>query len=207
VIVDPLQRFFRFKDINDYSEVSRGFEIPTEIARLYGCHVTFLHHMGKEEHAGSPSDGILGSTALFANVDLALLMRKTEDVRTIQTDGPQRYGIDLPPTVLRYNPETGMITMGDELAAAKREELRQHIMDALGSLVLPLTDLKKAIGGDSARAHSEIISMHTDGFLERTGTGVRGDPYYFSVRKPPEDVRSNGHYSTADQVQQRQRIT
>ncbi len=193
VVVDFIQRLLRFRDIKDYSEVTSKFEPYLEMAHTYGPHMCFLHHLGKEEHANNVSDAILGSTALFASVDLALIMLKSGGVRTIQTDGPQRFGINILPTVLKYDPETGMVSAGEELAKARSDELRQRIMNALGDLKLTMLDLKKAVGGDNAKTHSEVLSLYRDGFLERFGSGKSGDPYLFWVRQPPDSAKPNGH--------------
>lgn len=192
VVIDSAQRLMKFRDINDYAEVTTAFEPYVEMARVYNVHICFLHHLGKEQHASNVSDGILGSTGLFASVDLALIMVKKGDVRTIQTDGPQRFGINVPETVLKYDPETELVTAGGELAVTEREERRQGILDALGDLKLSMADIKKAVGGDGAKVHSDVLGMHKDGFIDREGSGKSGDPYLYSVRQPPEDVRPNG---------------
>src|SRR6266542_1619661 len=63
VIVDPLLRFTRIEDANDYAVVSKAFEPLLGLARDTGSHVLALHHIGKGDHSGG--DAILGSTAIF----------------------------------------------------------------------------------------------------------------------------------------------
>ena len=62
IIVDTLQRLFRFQNVNDYSEVTNAVEPLTEAAREQKCHVMFLHHAKKD--AGDDLDSAIGSTAI-----------------------------------------------------------------------------------------------------------------------------------------------
>ena len=62
IIVDIMQRLFRFQNVNDYSEVSNGLEPLTEAAREQNCHVMFLHHAKKD--VGDDLDSAIGSTAI-----------------------------------------------------------------------------------------------------------------------------------------------
>ena len=188
LVVDSIQQLLRFPEINEYSSVSNSIDPYVRMARHYGIHILFLHHLGKEEHPSAVSDGILGSTALFGFVDLALVMLKNGDVRTIQTDGPQRFGIDISPTILRRDPETGLITAGEDLAKSKVDKLHQAIWDALGDMTLRMEEIKKAVGGDTGAVHREVTRMFRDGLLERVGTGKSGDPYMYGAREHPIDT-------------------
>lgn len=185
VVIDPMQRFFRIKDLNDYAQVSSALEPIGEMARNYNCHIMLVHHLGKNAGDGSLSDAFIGSTAIFASVDVGLLMLKTDDVRTLQTDGPQRFGIDIPPTVLNFDKETGRITAGQELSVAQHWELEQKVLNAMGDMRMVMADIKKAVGGDSAKLHSTVMNMHQSGLIERTGNGKAGDPYLYKVVTPP----------------------
>jgi hypothetical protein len=84
LIIDPLFRFTRVKDGNDYAQVTGALEPLPVLARETGAHVLCVHHAGKGEREGG--DSILGSTAIFAAVDTALLMKRSERYRTWLTD-------------------------------------------------------------------------------------------------------------------------
>src|SRR5207248_86713 len=99
-------------------QVSRAFEPLLELARTTGCHILCVHHLGKSDRSGG--DAILGSTALFGAVDAALLMKRRDGLRTLETI--QRYGDDLPETVIKLDPETGCISIGEDVA----EMLLEH---------------------------------------------------------------------------------
>jgi RecA-family ATPase len=58
LIIDPLLRFARIKDGNDYAQVTAALEPILILARESGAHVLLVHHLGKGERA-EPTDGIL----------------------------------------------------------------------------------------------------------------------------------------------------
>ena len=89
------------------------------LARETGAHVLCVHHAGKSEREGG--DSILGSTAIFAAVDTALMMKRTERYRTVSS--VQRYGEDLPETVLRFDSATRMVSLGE----SKEQEEEKRI--------------------------------------------------------------------------------
>lgn len=104
-IVDPLQRMIRMRDLNDYSSVSLVLEELMQIARDTNCHILLIHHANKGM-VREGGDSILGSTALFGSVDCALIMKRNESYRIIEST--QRYGVDLPRTVLTFDVDTGL---------------------------------------------------------------------------------------------------
>ncbi len=99
VIIDPVLRMVRVRDANDYAQVSNALEPLMSIARQHSTHVLLVYHLGKGERADA-TDSILGSTAFFAAVDTALIMKRSELYRTLQSR--QRYGTDLPETTLEF---------------------------------------------------------------------------------------------------------
>src|SRR5262245_49624767 len=74
---------------------------------------------------GRGGDNILGSTAIFAAVDTALIMQRTERDRTISSI--LRYGEDLPETVLHFDPQTRTVTLGE----VKEQEEEKRLADTI----------------------------------------------------------------------------
>ena len=175
VIVDPLSRFVRVRDFNDYAEITRGMEPMIDTARLTGCHILSVHHCGKGEREGG--DALLGSTALFGAVDTALLMKRREQTRTLYTQ--QRYGEDMPETVAHLDAETGIVTAGGDLAALQLEERKQAVLEAIGDESLTESDIRERVGGNQTVTAKAIRALADGGPLTRIGTGKRGDPYHY----------------------------
>lgn len=175
VIVDPLSRFVRVRDFNDYAEITRGMEPLIDLARLTGCHILCVHHCGKGEREGG--DALLGSTALFGAVDTALLMKRRDQARTLHT--VQRYGEDMPETVAHLDAETGIVTAGGDLAALQLEERKRAVLEAMGEESLTEPDIKERVGGNQTVTAKAVRALYDSGELARTGAGKRGDPYHY----------------------------
>jgi hypothetical protein len=175
-IVDPLGRFVRFNDINDYAQVTRELEPVVALARESGCHILMVHHLGKMDR--SDGDGVLGSTALFGAVDALLTMRRRDDSRVISTI--QRYGTDLPETIVRMDPVTGAVEGAGTVADHERDQLAARISEEVaGDEQLTEADIRDRLGGNTGKTSKVIRHLYEQGYLHRTGGGRRGDPYKY----------------------------
>jgi hypothetical protein len=185
IIIDPLFRLTRVKDGNDYAQVTQALEPLLALARENGGHVLCAHHLGKGERAGG--DAILGSTAIFAAVDTALLLRRLEHYRTISSI--QRYGEDLDETVIRFETTTRTITLGalkeqedeqrichailDYLDTCEREEARQEAPTE--------PEITAAVEGWNKLKRSALRSLVQEKRVDRIGKGARGDPFRYAL--------------------------
>jgi hypothetical protein len=174
-VVDPILKLIRLRDGNDYAEVSRAFEPLIELARHSGCHLVCPHHLGKGDRTGG--DQVLGSTALFGAVDTLILMRRHDQTRTIETI--QRYGEDMPETVVKLDPETGCVSPAGTVAELQLEEAEAAVLAAIGDEPLTEADVRERVGGNRKLAAEAIRSLVAAGKLTRTGEGKRGSPYLY----------------------------
>ena len=105
VIIDPLWKFCRVKDANDYAAVNEAIQPLHDMARSSGAHVCVLHHTRKG--GGSGGEESLGSTAFTGAFDTILSLKRDDNgQRTLYS--LNRYGTDLPETVLSLT-ENGWI--------------------------------------------------------------------------------------------------
>ena len=125
VIIDTMQRFLRVKDGNDYATGSNATDAVIELARNAKVAVLMLHHSGKTRR-GDLIDEVLGSTAWAAAVDTVLVLRKTERLRTLASQG--RVGEDLPETVCRDGTRQ---RAGSEAAGTKADTDVAEMGDAI----------------------------------------------------------------------------
>lgn len=187
VIIDPILRMTRLRDANDYAEVSNAMEPLMALAREYTAHLLMVYHLGKGERAEA-SDAILGSTAFFAAVDTALIMKRLEQYRTVQSR--QRYGDDLSETVLNFEPERRAVSLGPERSEAEIERTSEAILDFLRLASEPKTepDIDAAIEGRNAVKRAALRQLVTAGKINRQGSGRRGSPYTYEFPDscPPE---------------------
>jgi hypothetical protein len=179
VIVDPLFRFVRMKDGNDYAAVTNALEPLHALARETGAHVMAVHHMGKGDRQGG--DSVLGSTALFAAVDTLLMMKRNEKYRTLSSI--QRYGTDLEEITLQYDEQTRTVSAGVTRSEADEREAAVAIIEFLKTQPEPV---EEATIHDSVEGRKKVMvkalrQAVKDGTINRTGAGKKGDVYRYSV--------------------------
>src|SRR5262249_8228775 len=156
---------------------SRALEPLIDLSRLSGCHLFCNHHLGKGDRSGG--DAILGSTALFGAVDTALLMKRRENVRTLETI--QRYGDDMAETVITLDPTTGNVDVGGDVATMQLEEIGRQAIAVMGDEMLAEADIRERVGGNSGLVGKAIRRLLDQGGLVRTGEGRRGNPYQYRM--------------------------
>lgn len=110
-VVDTLMLLTPVKNLNDYAEVNVVMARLRKIARESGTHLLLVHH-GKKPTDGAPAGGssILGSTALFGGVDMALTIDVIGRERKITTRGRGVKQYDQRPVI--FDPETHTFTLG-----------------------------------------------------------------------------------------------
>lgn len=189
-IVDPLQRLVRIRDLNDYSVVSLALEPLMQIARDTNCHLLLIHHATKGINRES-GDTILGSTAIFGSVDCALIMKRSESYRTIESI--QRYGEDLPRTVLAFDVGTGLTSSGGSLEDVELAKCREAILALLVEHEMVEAEIKEGITDHKGGIVSKSIRLLCqEGKILRQGLGKKGDPYqYATVTRNTGDSRDS----------------
>jgi DNA-binding transcriptional ArsR family regulator len=189
VIVDPLLRLVRVRDANDYAEVTRALEPVIELARLSGSHIMLIHHASKGERTGG--DAILGSTALFGAVDTALLMKRNpiDGQRTIESI--QRYGVDLPESVIVLDEETGRVTLAGTVAERRQREVEEAVLSVLSDRPMTEQEVREAVQLQGLAVSRALRSLVERGLVERSGAGRRGDPFRYTRAREADEGGSN----------------
>jgi len=180
VIIDPILRMTRVKDANDYAQVSNALEPLMSLARESGTHLLMVYHLGKGERADA-SESILGSTAFFAAVDTAVIMRRLEHERTIQSR--QRYGDDLAETVLNFDPERRAVSLGPQRSEAENKRVAEAILSFLRDSGEAKTEqeVDGAVEGRNAAKRTALRQLVEEDKVKRQGSGRRGSPYTYEL--------------------------
>ncbi len=200
VIIDPVLKFISVKDSNDYALMSAALAPIEVIARQSGAHIAMTHHMGKTDR--DDGDQILGSTAILAAVDTALVLRRSESKR--QLSSIQRFGDDLEPQIVELG-ESGLLQTG---GSVENYEVRK----AAEAIVIWLEDnpqakepeIRAAVEGKTRTLSLGLRWACDQNQVTRSGAGKSGSPYQYSVsqclvpRSPVGEGTGNEH--TQDSV-------
>jgi AAA domain/Domain of unknown function (DUF3854) len=179
VIIDPLFRFVRVKDCNDYASMTNALEPLHALARESGAHVMSSHHAGKGDREAG--DSCLGSTAIFASVDTLLEMKRHQNYRTLSS--VQRYGTDLAEITLQWDEQTQTMTAGMPRAEADISKAMTAIIDFLKTQSEPVewSVIDDAVEGRTQINWKALKEAQKSGKTNRIGKGKKGDPYLYSV--------------------------
>lgn len=187
VVVDTLAKLVRMEDLNNYAEVNRKMEDLMDIARTTSCSILCLHHLNKAAGGdlSNGGDGLLGLTALFGAVDAFLEMHnRNGSGRTLKST--QRYGTDLPETVLHLDTQTGLLYCGGrptEPADVRNEALLAVIREHGGERGIVADELAARVTMQRARLLAALRELAEGGRVLRTGHGNPLSPYRY--RLPP----------------------
>lgn len=179
IILDTLFKVIRMKDENSYAAISDALEPVQELARESGAHIMCVHHAGKADREGG--DGILGSTAILGAFDTAIIMTRNDKKRTIKTI--QRYGTDLDESVLHWNKDTRMSSLGQENWKERSDERSKEILDFIRNIgqKVSFEDIKSGTGIDRKILRDALNKMVDLKLLGVSGLGIRGNPKMYST--------------------------
>lgn len=178
IIIDTLQRFLRFPDLNDYATVINGMEPLLTLARTTGAHLLMTHHGNKR--GGQDGDGVLGSVGLFGSVDTLIEMRRSGDRRTIRSQ--QRYGTDLEESVVEMELATYRIHLAGTRQESDEREAADEILAFLETRSEPVDEptVMENVEGRTGIKRSALRQLREAGKIHREGKGHRGSPYRYS---------------------------
>lgn len=178
VIIDTLFRFARVSDVNDYAKIIAALDPLLALARNHFTHIIGTHHARKSP--GDGADATLGSTAIFGSVDTAIVLKRTESKRTIETQ--QRYGIDMEPTLLLFDTEYKIATLGGTKEEEDIQKVESAITEFLKSSDEPVSEsvIDDEVEGRTIFKRKALRKLVSGGGVMRTGLGKRGDPFLYS---------------------------
>jgi hypothetical protein len=189
VVIDPLFRFSYIRDEKAYAEVYTKLGPLIDIARETGTHILLTHHAGKSPKADA-IDSPLGSTAIGGAVATLIVLTRRDAHRTIKT--VTRIGPEMPETILSFNAETRLLSVGDLLTEADCDETGQDIVDYLdgkGGNTEP--EIFAHIQATNAVKRKALRSLVEQGILRREGTGRRGDAFKYSYSRTGDIARTS----------------
>lgn len=178
LIIDPLFRFTRIKDANDYAQTTAALEPVLELARESGAHVIATHHSPKAEKTGG--DEVLGSTAILGSVDTSIFLKRSPShVRSFYSI--QRYGSDMEETLIAFDQETGVIDLGLTKPEAESARMEDSIYEFLSQQEESIPEKEIEVSGKREYKVKALRSLTEKGRVARAGKGGKGDPFQYSA--------------------------
>jgi hypothetical protein len=106
--------------------INRALKELVHVARDTDCHMMAIHHNTKSGNSHSAKD-FLGSAAIGAATDANFVLQKDRyGMRFISCTTRYRRDVDIPRTVLDYNPLTGKVALGLEVVEEKDNQLTKE---------------------------------------------------------------------------------
>lgn len=201
VIIDTLFRFARVSDVNDYAKTLAALDPLLSLARSHSVHVMGVHHARKGDGFGA--DTTLGSTAIFGSVDTAIVLKRTDSKRTVETQ--QRYGVDMEPTVLTFDPDTKRTELGEIKQQDDVQGIKDEIIAFLQSESESSTEktITENTEGRTKLKRKALRDLVVEGLVARTDSGKKGDPYHYSCSLVPAIYTEQGNKQSNDGVERK----
>ncbi len=184
VVIDPLFRLAHIRDEKAYAEVYAALGPLIDTARETDTHILVTHHSGKAQKADA-IDSPLGSTALGGAVSAVIVLKRSDSYRSVQS--VQRIGMDMPETVLSFDPATHRLSIGGTRAEADRQAVEREIVEYLkGAGERSEPDIVAHVEGANAVKRKALRSLVERRQVVRAGTGKKGNPfkYLFACTEP-----------------------
>ena len=181
VVIDTLQRLLRFKDLNDYAEVTNKMEPLLDAARQGQCHIMMLHHAGKGSQ--DDLDAAIGSTAIRGLCYTYIFLKRlpNSERRIFRSDQPG--GKNFPEIAIGFNKSTQRIEVQGTMEEAEIEEAQPKIAGVLEDVELGLTEreIRQAVPIRGIIVSKAIKAMFKANELERTGKGKKRYPFRYTL--------------------------
>lgn len=198
ILVDTLSAFWRIENENDAAEMTKVVKPLLQLARDSGACVLLIHHARKSE--GHYGDEIRGSGALFAAVDVALILKRHEVQTQRLLQSQSRYP-ETPSELVLELRETGYQALGDPASVGK--------VARLSKLVTSLSDQWEEADTISKRAALSLREGHrllnllvSEGKALREGKGRKGSPYRFknAIHATPQSLGHESNCTKSDAI-------
>jgi len=175
IVVDTLSSFWNVRDENDAADVRKATKPILALARETGACVLLIHHARKSE--GSYGDEIRGSGALFAAVDVAMIMKR-HDIETQRLLQAQSRYPETPGQLVVNLTDAGYVALGDP-AAFTRQARQDKLKAALSETLEDAKVLAKRAGIPVRDVYRLLEGLVDNGEALQEGKGRRGSPFRY----------------------------
>lgn len=192
VVVDLLWQFVVAQNSNDYNQVLGAINTMQDALKDSGYKgaLVVAMHGRKAVSATDAFDDVLGSTGQRGSFSIVIMLthRRNEKVYTISTDQTERddlYG-EIDETVITRNPD-GTLELGQPMSELTKQEKKNKFETDLQRLVLFVEDHPgvemDVLTHELTMSKPRVLQIlaAANAFVKRDGSGIKGDPYRYSV--------------------------
>jgi hypothetical protein len=196
VIVDTIRRFMPAKDENDSALVAAALAPFVDLTQhLPRTAIVLVHHTKKSLSSEGEITDIAGSHAFTAEVDAILLLAPVKEQKRQRVLTPiagRLWNLSPEPLVLELSEDgseyrvlgTAEEVLPETLARSTKEKIL-HALRVLGeATATEITQWLREQGEavSESRVKHLLGELHSEGQIEREGSGKRNDPYRYSNR-------------------------
>jgi predicted ATP-dependent serine protease len=175
IILDTLTAFWNVTEENDAGPVAQAIKPLLRLARETDACVLLIHHVRKG--GGSDGDEIRGSGALFALVDVGVVMKRHETGMQRKLEATSRYSETPKALIVTLDEEGEYIVVGSSSDAAKAAE-QERVGAALSTTPQTVEALSSTTGLSSHKVRKYLKTL-VPGFASKQGEGTKGDPFLY----------------------------
>ena len=169
VVIDTMQRLFRFRDLNDYATVSNDLEPVLDS----NAHIMLLHHAGKQQ--GDDLDSAIGSTALRGLAYSFLHLKRLPDSRQRIFRSDQRGGRNFDEIAISDG-STGFIEKIGTKQEAEIADMKPIILEFMTQEERPLSEKEIRLG---IPRRGIVVSMALRALMKANEVERTGKVRYF----------------------------
>lgn len=177
VIIDTLTQLWNVMEENNAAEVTKAMAPFLALARESGACVLLIHHARKSE--GAFGDEIRGSGAVFASVDVALILKRHEVATQRTLHGISRYA-DTPAELVLNLTEAGYVALGDPAQVNKAARL-ERVKAALADTFAAPKDIAKLAKVPLRSTYLFLADLFSAGAVAREGSGKKNDGFRYRL--------------------------
>ena len=178
LVVENFAKLVPVADWNDYGIVTQALRPYDWIASVTGCAIIIGLHVRKS--GGEDGTSVMGSTQWVGGPSTIFTLERDGKHRTLST--MQREGDQMEKTMLAWNGDKRTYSLGRTRREAHNEILREEILAFLADTNSADAGRIAEATGRKRQSVTRALKLLTElGSLTRTGKGVSGDAFCYSL--------------------------
>jgi hypothetical protein len=192
-IGETLDDVLRIPDLNSNTKSREAFErFEKTVLRPHYRQTSFffLHHMRKRGEMDESGSMIMGATVVEGKTDSCLYLTRRGPQRFIHSD--LRLGEQIERTLLNFNPETLLASLGDTVEASNHRENSKIVERMKAQIITTIQhhpeftkrEILGLVDGNSDQKKTVFKTLERERAIVASGDAVKGSPATYMVVDP-----------------------